>query len=216
MNIQFDITNIKTEFTQTDENIIIKSHKPQTMKKGYLSRDGDLLLGIQNNESFTIIFTFYENNIRLQNGIYADKLVIQSGESAYFNIPIILTAVTQKRSLNLLYEIEKYVEDQAIFKHHTYDIDFIYGYIAKETRNMLVSSKLYCYTNEKLALYFGGNYYTWLWSACMAHRQYFDEQFDINNACGIYSELSGDEYVKEFIKMHKNTWLNLTINFVKN
>lgn len=231
MDLQFNLANIKPKFIQTNENIVVKINNPQIIETGHLTRDGDLLLGIQNNEPFPIIFTFYDDYYSYKTKKYEDKLVIQSGKIEYFNIPIILVAVTQKRSLDLYYKIEKYDETppecktfyekfitfyETNFKTTTFNVDFIYGYVSKETRIKMVTSKLYCYKNKKIALYFGGNFFTWIWSACMIYSQCFDKQFDINNATGFYQKLSDDEYVEEFIKTHKNTWTNFSICFVNN
>jgi len=210
--------NIKINHGQTNDNWpvkIRKIHKPELIKQDILVGESDFLYGIQNNEPFAIIFYLYKDSY-FHNQLFIDKLVIKSGEIGYFNIPIIFSAINKTNNTSsLFYNIEKYEGQTGFILHERYlgnnlfNIDLLCGYVTKEIQETLKTSNFYCYKNKKYALYFNGQLHDWLWSACITYPQYFNETFDINNLNGQYQNLSTDEYVEEFIKLNKDTWIQL-------
>lgn len=161
--------------SKLSKNECFLAKKAQLKSIGIIEREGDILYGIKNNESCTIKVTIYYNlcpNYTKEfydetSKIY-DVCIINSGETYILKCPILLIKLYKLNRFS--YEVEKIPNLKPdsdsnstnylsmlynhFFKnkptHSIVNIEFIYGYLTTELRNVLVHSKCYVDSNHRL------------------------------------------------------------------
>jgi hypothetical protein len=126
-----------------------------------IDRDGDILYGIQNNESCAVKVTIYYNIYMPTNNRYNesshiyDIFTIDSRETHTLTCPILLVKLYKRNPFT--YVVEKLPTDgpgpsylsmiyDYVFRQSIVNLEFVYGYLTDELRRTISLGD--CYVNE--------------------------------------------------------------------
>jgi hypothetical protein len=222
--------NAIMNYNKIDENLNKKNFLgkiPNDKMEGAIERNGDLFLGVINNEPFDLKLTLYSkysnetlldniiNNINDYINGYTNpplyEIIIKANQSSFISPPLNMIGLYRKNSFNFKFErIDKtWLSWTTFFLKSPLHTEFIYGYLLDEPHKKL-SLKSFIYYNKDY--YFKYNYGRFCSYKSMYNLIYSSEdlnyEFNKNFSEGKYDNICNDELYLEF-KKYNTHWVEL-------